>query len=158
MRPCLSPELVSLVSLTFHFSDELICGVVFWLGVFVCLFGFAFVADWIMLIRRASFRASSFAMFALGVLVACLASLPRCSCFTCSVRTPSHSFHSLQRLLVVVVFLVVLFFFVCLLVFWFLLGLVWFPRFAFASLHAFVPSLTGAQRTDSSPASKKIAH
>ena len=29
------------------------------------------------------------------------------------------------------------------------------PRFAFASLHAFVPSLTGAQRTDSSPASKK---
>ena len=42
-----------------------------------------------------------------------------------------------------------------LLVFWFLLGLVWFPRFAFASLHAFVPSLTGAQRTDSSPASKK---
>ena len=45
--------------------------------------------------------------------------------------------------------------FFCLLVFWFLLGLVWFPRFAFASLHAFVPSLTGAQRTDSSPASKK---
>ena len=42
-----------------------------------------------------------------------------------------------------------------LLVFWFLLGFVWFPRFAFASLHAFVPSLTGAQRTDSSPASKK---
>ena len=52
----------------------------------------------------------------------------------------------------VVVFLVVLLF---LLVFWFLLGLVWFLRFAFASLHAFVPSLTGAQRTDSSPASKK---
>ena len=42
-----------------------------------------------------------------------------------------------------------------LLVFWFLLGLVWFLRFAFASLHAFVSSLTGAQRTDSSPASKK---
>ena len=36
-----------------------------------------------------------------------------------------------------------------------LLGLVWFPCSAFASLHAFVPSLTGAQRTDSSPASKK---
>ena len=51
-----------------------------------------------------------------------------------------------------VVFLIVLGF---LLVFWFLLGLVWFPRFAFASLHAFVPSLTGAQRTDSSPAGKK---
>ena len=75
-------------------------------------------------------------MFALGALVACLASLPRSSCFTCSVWTPSHSFHSLQKLLVVVVFLVVLGF---LLVFWFLLGLVWFLRFAFASLHAFVP-------------------
>ena len=41
------------------------------------------------------------------------------------------------------------------LVFWFLLGLAWFPCFAFAALHAFALSLTGAQRTDSSPASKK---
>ena len=48
---------------------------------------------------------------------------------------------------------VVFFLFVGVLVF----CLVWcgFPVFAFASLHAFVPSLTGAQRTDSSPASKK---
>ena len=88
-----------------------------WWGValdgFVCLFGFVFVAYWIMLIRRASSRAScSSAMFALGALVACLASLPRSPCFTCSVWTPSHSFHSLQRLLVVVVFLVGLRFFV----------------------------------------------
>ena len=47
-------------------------------------------------------------------------------------------------------------FWLCLVFCWrcVLLGLVWF-RFAFASLHAFVPSLTGAQRTDSSPASKK---
>ena len=38
VRPCLSPELVSLVSLTFHFSDELICGVVFvWVFLFACL-------------------------------------------------------------------------------------------------------------------------
>ena len=60
---CLSSE--ALPQLSFHFSDELICGV-FFLG-FVCLFGFAFVADWIMLIRRAGFRAScSSAMFALG--------------------------------------------------------------------------------------------
>ena len=51
----------------------------------------------------------------------------------------------------VVVFLVVLRF-VCL---FSLLGLACFPWSAFASLHAFVPSLTGAQRTDSSSASKK---
>ena len=86
---------------------------------FVWLFGFAFVADWIMLIRRASFRASSSAMFALGALVACLASLPRSSCFSCSVWTPSYLFHSLQRLLAVVVFLVVLGFLLVLCFAWF---------------------------------------
>ena len=64
----------------------------------------------------------------------------------------------MQRLLVVVVFLVVLFFFCFLWVFWFLLVWSGFPVFAFASLHAFVPSLTGAQRTDSSPARKKTKY
>ena len=48
-----------------------------------------------------------------------------------------------------------LLFFVCVFVV-FLLGVVWFLScFAFAPMHAFDLSLTGAQRTDSSPASKK---
>ena len=76
-------------------------GWLFVLGVFVCLFGFVF--GWIMLIRRASFRASSLATFALGALVDCLASLPRCSCHLFHVN--AISLVSPQRLLVVVVFL-----------------------------------------------------
>ena len=44
MRPCLSPGVVSPVSPTFHFSDELIRGVVFVLGCFVLFVWVRFVA------------------------------------------------------------------------------------------------------------------
>ena len=71
----------------------------------------------------------------------------------------SHLFHLLQRLLLGVVFLgdfwfcLVLFGFVCVFAFRFFVSYV-----AFASLHALALSLTGAQRTDSSSASKKKSH
>ena len=62
-------------------------------------------------------------LWSLYALVACRASLPCSSCFTCSVWTLSHSFHSLQRLLVVLVFFVVVVGFWVVVVF--LVGLVW---------------------------------
>ena len=90
-------------------------------------------------------------MFALWALVAYLASylVAHVSPVLCERRltrfTRCKGFVLLWFCLVVLRFACVLF----------LLGLVWFPYSAFASLHAFIPSLTGAQRTDSSPASKK---
>ena len=62
-------------------------------------------------------------LWSLYALVACRASLPCSICFTCSVWTLSHSFHSLQRLLVVLVFFVVVGFCVVVVS---LVGLVWF--------------------------------
>ena len=84
-------------------------------------------------------------MFALGaLLVACLP-----ACLIAHV-SPVPCERCLTRFTRCKGFLLWLCF--CLLVFWFLLGLV--ARFFLCFLHAFVPSLTGAQRTDS-PASKK---
>ena len=79
MRLCLSPALVSLLSLSFHLADGLICFVVFCLFVFcglVCFVWFALVADRILPISRNSFRDhSSPAIRSWGNIV-CLAVVP----------------------------------------------------------------------------------
>ena len=69
------------------------------------------------------FELAALLLWSLHALVACRASLLCSICFTCSVGTLSHSFHSLQWLLVVLVFFVVVGF--CVVVV-FLVGLVWF--------------------------------
>ena len=94
-------------------------------------------------------------MFALEVLAACPAGLPQLMFHLFRVNAVSVRFTRCKGFLGGGV-LVVLGFLVCLLVSWFLLGLVWFPRFAFASLHAFVSSLIVHNAQTAGPRAKKM--
>ena len=166
--PCIrvrfGPALVSLLSLSFHLAD----GLIFCLWFLVCLFLWFILLCLVWSLTGSSssvddsFRSIAPLPFSLlGHHSLPWSSLvPHRPVFHISSH-PFHLFHSLQRALlgcgVSGVFCFVLLFclvfsvglFVCLPVFGFLF------LFPFASLHALALSLTGAQRTDSSSASKK---
>ena len=172
MRFCLSPARVSL-RFSFHLADGLVLVRWWFFGLygFVC-FGcwccfclrFALVVDRILPISRNSIRIHSLLPCSfVGSLslprtsssltnflpIQCGFRLTRFTCFTCSKGI------LLGCGVFVVVFLLWFVWFACL--FFFCLCSVSFcvVLFPFAPLHALALSLTGAQRTDSSFASKK---
>ena len=168
VRLCLSPALVSLLSRSFHLADGLICFVVFGLFCFVVCFALVGL-PWSVTgsCPSAAIVFESIAPLTSSIVghLTCLAYVPHRPVFHLScvdsvspVSPVSLAAKGFAWLWCFWCFWFVLFVFfglVCL--FACLFSVVCF-LIPFASLHALALSLTGAQRTDSSSASKKRFH